>query len=344
MYTRRVISQVSPPRKFDYDLLARQLVRAIRGSNSQTVTSRAIGYRSNIFHRWECGECMPTAAGFLSAWRLLTREPEVVTRFLGRSPEWAKQTAPASPQGVALFLSDLAGRTAVAEIAEELGISRYRVSRVLSGRTEPKLPFFLELIEVLSRRLLDFLSLLVRIERLSSISHHWRQLELARELAYEQPWSHAVLRALELGKNAPRSGRWLAACLGLPLSEVDEALERLVRAGQVERKPRGYRLRQAATIDTSRDPRRARQLRLAWCDAAVKRLASGHPGHFGYSLFAVSRADMRRLRELHTQYLRAMQNLIASSREPECVGLFCSQLVDLRPGEHNALLDGAKAS
>lgn len=38
---------------------------------------------------------------------------------------------------------------------------------------------------------------------------------------------------------------------------------------------------------------------------------------------------MRRMREMHLEYIRATQNLIASSEPAECVGLYCSQLLDL---------------
>lgn len=56
----------------------------------------------------------------------------------------------------------------------------------------------------------------------------------------------------------------------------------------------------------------------------------------GYSLFAISKRDLRRLRELHLEYVRAMQNVIAESTPGECVGLYNAQLMDLAT-LHNAL-------
>jgi hypothetical protein len=43
-------------------------------------------------------------------------------------------------------------------------------------------------------------------------------------------------------------------------------------------------------------------------------LGPGSAGNFGYSLFAISRSDLRRLRYLHLEYVRAMQELIARSQ------------------------------
>ena len=61
----------------------------------------------------------------------------------------------------------------------------------------------------------------------------------------------------------------------------------------------------------------------------MQRLRAGAPGNYGYSLFALSHSDMRRLRALHLDYVRAMQSVIAASSPGECVGLYCAQLLDL---------------
>jgi hypothetical protein len=93
---------------------------------------------------------------------------------------------------------------------------------------------------------------------------------------------------------------------------------------------------QLQLVDTSADPPRARKLKASWARTAVDRLDAGSAGSFGYSLFAVSREELRRLRELQLQYVRAMQTVIAQSTEAECVALYCTQLLDLA-ADDNAL-------
>jgi hypothetical protein len=88
-------------------------------------------------------------------------------------------------------------------------------------------------------------------------------------------------------------------------------------------------------LDTSRDPERARDLKLAWCDSAVNRLRAGQGGHFGYSVFSVSRDDLLKLRDLHLEYLRAMLQVIRNSTSPDRVALYCVQLLDLDAGPSN---------
>jgi hypothetical protein len=70
-------------------------------------------------------------------------------------------------------------------------------------------------------------------------------------------------------------------------------------------------------------------LKAAWSNVAVERLRAGSTGSFGYSVFAVSRDDLRKLRDLQLEYVRGMQSLIAASTPGQCVGLYCAQLMDL---------------
>jgi hypothetical protein len=82
-------------------------------------------------------------------------------------------------------------------------------------------------------------------------------------------------------------------------------------------------------VETSQDPVRSRELKAAWASVALARLRAGAPGNYGYSLFAVTQADLRRLRDLHLEYVRAMQSVIAASAPGQCVGLYCAQMLDL---------------
>ena len=92
-----------------------------------------------------------------------------------------------------------------------------------------------------------------------------------------------------------------------------------------------------AVIEKSRFGLRESTLVSAWTRLALERLEARAPGHYGYSVFAIGKADLRKLRDLHVEYLRAMQDIIASSRHSECVAVYASQLLDLSAGPSNAL-------
>jgi transcriptional regulator with XRE-family HTH domain len=313
-------------------------VRSVRGDLSQAELSRRFGYRSNIVTRWEAGTAFPGTARFLSLLaHVQPTRPVYVETFFGRPRPAFEELDPVSREGVAAFLRELRGRTPILSVARDTGFNRYSVSRWLSGQVEPRLPEFLRLVEVLSRRLLDFLACVSDPRQMNSVVAAWRRLELTRALAYDMPLSHAVLRALELDDAGHQHQKgWLAERLGIGVGDVSKALQALLRTGQVAKVRGRYQLERVITVDTGRDRKRAHALKVAWTRTALDRMQAGAPGQYGYTLFSVSRADLRRLRELHLEYVRAMQYVIAESEPGECVGLFCAQLMDLA-AKDNAL-------
>lgn len=326
--------------QIDYAQLSAELIAALRGRRTQSALSRRAGYRSNIVNRWERGACWPTAARFFELCALLRVDvARCYETFFQRSPDWLEQHAPTSSEAVAAFLRDLRGKTPLLELSRASGYNRYSVSRWLNGGAQPKLPEFLCLIELSSHRLLDFVATLVDPSRLPSIARSWAMLESAREVAYGQPWSHAVLRALELETCSARGeaqAGWIARKIGLPRADVEKALVLLRKTGHICKRNQRYEPVQVRKVDTRQDPKRALGLKAAWAKVALARLEQGAPGTFGYSLFAVSKADLRRLQELELEYVRAMQSVIANSQPTDCVGLYCVQLLDLELGRQDA--------
>ena len=318
--------------------VSRELVRALRGRRSRLELSRRLGYRSNIVRRWEAGECFPNAADFLQACaRLRPRVALLFGDFFQRVPDWWEAGKGFSPEAIAAFLRDLRGKTPVGSVADRTGFNRFSVGRWLTGKAQPRLPEFLCLVEACSRRMVDLIAGIVDPTELPSVQDDWQRLRAAREAAYEVPWSHAVLRALELDCRASeRTPSWISERLGIGVSQVLQGIAVLERTGQIRKAGRAWRVDHVLSVDTSGEPERARQVKVAWAEVALDRLRAGHRGSYGYSLFAVSRRDLRRLRDLHLEYVRAMQSVIAESSPGECVGLYSAQLLDLRKSQ-NAL-------
>ena len=319
-----------------YSLIASEILRALRGRRSQRAFSKRLGYRSNIAYRWESGRCFPSAAEALT---LIAKSgvdlPVILRRYLRAEPAWLVSTAVATPAGVATLLEELRGNTSVAELARRSTFNRYALARWFKGAAEPRLPEFLELVELTSYRMLDLVALLVNPERVPCIAKHWLRLEATREAAYTHPWSHAVLRALELEAYAALGRHqqgWLARRLSMPPAEEQHCLRLLHSAGQIQRRKGLWRVTDAGVIDTRPDRERGRALKSFWMRTAVERFESGADGIFGYNLMALSAEDLPKLRELHIAYFQAMRNLVAESKPSEHVVLFCAQLFPLDSG------------
>ena len=317
----------------DYAKIAREFLRALRGRRSQAAFSRRLGYRTNVAYVWESGRAFPTAAKALAAAQRVGIDLRAsLRRFYKTPPAWLDDTDLGSPEGVALLLEDLRGRTSVAELARATGKSRFALARWLRGAAEPRLPDFLLLIEKSSLRLLDWLACLVDPATLPSLERAWHELEARRRSAYDLPWSQAVLRTLELtdyralGKHRPG---WIAERIGISPEQERECLELLAQTGQIDSKRGRWELREVAAVDTRRDAEAEHRVKHWWSRLALERLDNAERGLLSYNVFAVSESDLARIRELQIAYFRQMRGIIAQSTPSERVVLASLSLVAL---------------
>lgn len=317
----------------DYEQLSAELLRGLRGKRSQQALCRRLGAKSNVVHQWERGHSFPSAARTLQvAARVGVDVPAAFRDFYRTAPRWLDELDPASPQGVAAFLADLRGSTSVVELSRYSGKSRFAVARFLSGDAEPRLPDFLRLIEAASLRLLDFIEQLVDPRALPSIRQQWEQLNVARRLAYDEPWSQAVLRALELSSYASleqHTAGWIARRIGISEDEEAQCLQRLNDSGQILWQDSRWKIKSVIALDTRRDPDAARRLRAWWLRRGAARIEAGDRGLM-YNLLGVSSADLERLRELQKAYLTEVRAIVARSEPVEHVVLAADLLLDLR--------------
>lgn len=321
----------------DYEALASELLRALRGKRTQAAFSRRLRYRSNVVRTWENGRRFPTAARMLEAAARVGILPRVALgRFLAGQPDWLESLDPATPAGVARLLTDLRGGQKVLEVARRAGRSRYAVARWLSSEAEPRLPDFLRMIEACSLRVLDFIACFVDPQTLPSAARAWQRLEEARAVALELPWSHAVLRTLELeayrALRAHRAG-FIAKRLHISNEEEARCLALLEQSGQVRKRRGKYVPERPLTVDTRANPATGRKLGEFWAKTGVERLAAGSRGLFSYNLFTVSERDLVRLRELHLAYFRELRAIVAQSQPAERVVVANVQLFDLEEND-----------
>lgn len=317
----------------DYEILASELIRALRGKRSQAAFSKRLGYRSNVVSAWEAGRAWPTAAAFFALLDRTGRKPSDVLRAFARLPSDAPvahdlQTV----DGVAAFLDDLRGGTATVDLARAAERSRFAVARWLRGEAEPRLPDFLRLVESASLRLLDLLACFIAPGALPSVASRWHALETARRAAHEMPWSHGVLRVVELDayRKLPRHRPgFIAERLQISLAEEERCIALLLETGQL--KKRGQRLVPGPplTVDTRGDAALSRQTKAWWTRVALERLEAGTSGIFSYNLFSVSRADFERIQELHRAFFRELRQIVAASTQEECVVLTNVHLFEL---------------
>jgi transcriptional regulator with XRE-family HTH domain len=320
----------------DHETVARELIRLFRGTRSQTAFSRHLGYRCNVFYTWESGRRWPTAATFF---RVAQKAKADITpklaEFLGSKPTWLEAGSLSDPQNVAAMLNELRGNMTTVALAQRTGVHRVSISRWLNGQAEPRLPDFLRLVDASSSRALDFVALFCDPERLPSCRLAWRELQAQRYVAYHLPWSHAVLRALELStyKRLPahREG-WIAKRLGIEVELERECLKALAASKLIMQRRKRWAVSQVLTVDTRLDPEASRRLKAHWADVGRNRLLALEPfgvDLFSYNLFTVSEQDFFKIRDLHIAYFTELRSIVKRSSPAERIVVANLQLFRL---------------
>jgi len=244
-----------PTPSYDFEQVAAELVRALRGKRSQVAFSHRLGYASSVVHRWEARKSWPTASRFFAGCQRLGIDVDgCIEGFFQQRPEWLGTHRGSTPEGVLALLRQLKGKTPLVRLARDSGRSRHALSRWLRGHAEPSLPELLRFVEAASRRLLDFLATLVSPSQLPSMVEPWQRLEQMRRVAYEFPLSHGVLRALEVKHTGRDQMRWLMKPLVLTQPQVTRALDLLSGTGQINLRRGVCKVLEVRSVNTGRDP------------------------------------------------------------------------------------------
>lgn len=297
--------------------------------------------RSNVLYSWESGRRWPTAATFFAlAERSGVDVNQGIAVFLRTLPDELVDRDFTEVNAVADLLAHLREGTTLVELARKVGTNRVSLARWLKGQAEPRLPEFLRVIDQTSLRLLDFVAIFVSPDELPAAQSAWNVLEAQRKVAYSLPWSHAVMRVLELQayrKLPQHRPGFIARRLGVSDAVEEECLRALAESKLIAKRKKRWVTTQVLTVDTRRNPDAGRHLKLHWAEVAMSRLPALEPREndlFSYNLFTVSEKDWDRLRELHIAYYQELRRVIESSKPAERVALVNLQLMRLDEPVH----------
>lgn len=302
---------------------------------SQERLSRRLGYKTNVLHLWERGQRFPSIGAFF-ALAESRHQPvaRAVAQFIGEEAASRRVVGGEEARSIDVgqLVQWLGGEHSAAELARLSGIDRMTLGRWRNGVTEPRLPEFLHLLDVTTLRCVEFVALFADPSRIDVTRSAHSALERQRRVAYERPWSHAVLHALDLDEygGLPRHGSaWIAERLGLGAEAVDAELHALQEAGVVEKVKGAWRKRQVLSVDTRSDFDANRHLKQHWARVAADRSGALRPDSrslFSYNVFPIAETDLEKLRELHLDYYARVRQVVAQASGADHVVLVNVQL------------------
>lgn len=306
----------------------RELLRALRGRRSQVAFARRLGFRSNVPAAWEGGHRVPNTAELFRVCGRVGVDAE--TAFARFHPPAAGAVA----ADIGPWLQELRGRTSVGDVAGRSGFSTAQLRRWLGGRASPRVHQLLAVVEALTGRAADLVAELVDIDDVPTLAARWHAGRTQRRLAFEHPWTAAV-RVLVEASTPPADGgaAWLAGAIGQPLDVVEEALSLLLEHGLVAERDGRLVATGDMTVDLRATAEDRRRLRAHWAGVAADRVAADAGDLLSFSLVAVSRDDLDRIRQLQRRYFRELRSIVAASQPAEVGALVVAQVAAFEAGD-----------
>jgi len=301
-----------------------ELLRALRGRRSQVAFARRLGFRSNVPAAWEGGHRVPSAA---ELFRVCERVGVDVSAAAWRFHPPA--AAAFDPARIGRWLQELRGQTSVAELAARAGYSEPQLRRWLSDRACPRIHQLLAVVNALTGRAPDLVAELVDIAQVPALQERYTIVRTQRMLAFQHPWTAAV-RVLIDASPPPVDGaaQRLARALGQPEPPIAQALALLAEHGLVTEQSGRWVAAGEMTVDMRATDADRRRLRAWWSQVAADRVAGDVGDLFSFSLVAVSRADLERIRQLQRRYFRALRGIVSASHPAEVGAMIIAQVAE----------------
>ena len=326
-----------PAETIEYERLGRELLRALRGRRSQEALGRRMRFTSNVLYAWESGRRQPTASVlFRMALSVgLDVAPGLQAALFGVRLVTLSSKRLATRHGIADLLRELVREAPVAGIARVVGVDRGTITRWLSGQSEPRLPQLLRAIDATTLRLLDVLEHFTDPAKLASVRTRYRNLKAQRALAFDVPFSHAALRALELSSyhsDDRDDAHFVAASTGISPEHAVDVLRALASAGQIRKRGGRYRIADVMTVDTRTDIPRDIALKRHWAQVATDRIDAQRlrkGALASYNVFAASAEAYQQIHKLQLDYYDQVRRIVASDTRADRVVLLNMHLFPL---------------
>lgn len=316
----------------DHDAAARDLLRHLRGGQSQRALSRRLGFRSNVAYRWERGLQPIFAHDLFRLARLTGRDVhEAIRQTWSPAAEAVEGLQPGDPELAQRFLATMLEPANVTATAERVGISRHALHRMATGQARVRLGLLLAILDDTLGRALDFLAALVDPDALPTVAPLWRRREVCRQLYVEHPWTNLLPLYLDAAQYRAASRHdpvWLANRIGVSAAEVEHALSVLQDVGAVAWDGTHWVAEALRGVDLGRSPEGYRRSTAYFTQEALRRIDDGHT----LTAFRVFGADEDQLQPMSEALLAGFQAAGKHTSDPgsvERVGVMMVHLVPL---------------
>lgn len=315
----------------DYAQIEKELVVALRGSRSQMMLSRRLGFSSNKVYKWESGLSRLSWGEFIHLAKCCKADylPSL-QKILGYK---------GSPEESDKFFAYLMGATSKTEVAKKIEVSENLVNRWLSGKSEPSLGVIFKMIHVFHLLLPEFIVHMTEEEKVPSIKDLFQHKNRQKVAIGLQPELELVMAMIQLDKtiNGTESQlRFISEVLGISSDEALKKFERLVELDLARNTSERF-IATVPFVETGLTLSLSSNIRRFWLryinhfvDTLEQDPLLERQNFFGYDVFAVSDHVGKEMVREYYQFYARIRTLIENDTGPKTtVKLLATQVLDV---------------
>lgn len=317
----------------DFKMLVQQALRAMRGRRSSEGVSQKLGYSYNQVHRWESGKVSIGWSEFAEFAEACGINFQVAINRIAILYK-IKNAHEASEIIQALF-----GDYSINEAAKRLGVSRFKVSRWVDGKVEPRAAEMLQVIQFFSGVLIDLYEGLGVVEKVPEMLSRRKQLQALEKIFLTYPYAACFLWAFllkEYKESKTHIRGFAAKRLKIPQSAEDALLKKLTEV-EILGLEKGKYVPHMKKMNTSTLSRAAqREIRKYWLRHGLRFLEEHGEmpdrSRFlsGYLEFSIPTKLIPRVMERYMAFYREISTLahLDQSGPPEEIRVLSLQIFD----------------
>lgn len=292
----------------DFKSMACEIVRSLRGNQSQMALSRALGFSFNQVHRWESGVTLISWSDYIRFARECKVDPthqlRQTLRYQGDAEDLPR---------LLLFITSSRDQSTVARLS---GISRFSLSRWLNGSSDPKLRDVLRLFSTMTVAFPELLQSLAGDRPLPASENGSGDLQILRD----KPWLTALLACLDsprYRKLETHDGSLLAQSIGIDDEEVEKALADLKTIGAVRKVSGRWEIVDRQLQDAQLTHGDVCSYWTERLDDFYRREISAFGGIRNFMVFTCNEESLIKIRQLYLQFCSRANAIIDADRSDD---------------------------
>lgn len=317
----------------DYSKLRKELLLHLRGQLAQSQVNKKLGVNFNKMYRWESGVSHIMWPDFVDLCRIL-KIP--LDKYLADSFSFKE-----SAQSTATLVQHFTGGSTLKEVADNLKVSRYTLSRWLKNISAPTLEQMFALMDFASPDFLRFLEFLTGDQVLPSAAEEMRLYRAQVKHYFSYPWMSILLSALETkGYAKQATDEYLANKTKIPLKEIQRALPELAESGVIKWNGKRWScdLHRVAVKSTSKDRQKMARYVFGTTFNAIQYSPGNENMRLAYKMFSLNKKAYPLMLQKFSEFFIDLGKIIdAHQEDADSVYMFSAGIIDFDELKENPI-------